>query len=275
MSRKLPQALRRTLFSNAPLLLLLRSYWYWKGYTNWRKEVAWNNQYSPPGSNSSNPLETFFENRKGGRGIWKWRHYFDMYDRHFARFRGREVHVLEIGIYSGGSLEMWRDYFGPCSRIYGVDIQPNCTEYETESISISIGDQADPNFWKRFKEKTPALDIVIDDGGHLAEQQIVSFDELFPFLRPGGVYVCEDVHGTFAGFAMYVQGLAQGLNECERMAHNLSDRERRTTCMTTSLQSAVASVHLYPFAAVIERTDAPVAELIAPAHGTEWQPFLK
>ena len=275
MSSKLLQPLRRTVRSNAPLLLLLRSYWYWKGFTNWRKEVAWNNQSSPPPSSLANPLRTFFENRKGGRGIWKWRHYFDMYDRHFARFRGSEVHVLEIGIYSGGSLDMWQDYFGPRSRIYGVDIQPKCREYETESVSISIGDQADRNFWKRFKADTPALDIVIDDGGHRADQQIVSFDELFPFLRPGGVYVCEDVHGTFAGFAMYVQGLAQGLNACDLMAHSPSNLERRTTCRTTSLQSAVASVHLYPFAAVVERTDAPVDELIAPAHGTQWQPFLK
>src|SRR4051812_44526614 len=62
----------------------------------------------PAGADASmpNPLRAFFDARREGPGIWKWTHYFDIYHRHFARFVGREVHVLEIGIYSGGSLEM-------------------------------------------------------------------------------------------------------------------------------------------------------------------------
>ena len=60
----------------------------------------------------SNDLQDFFDNHTDGNGIWKWHHYFEVYDRHFHKFRGQEVHVLEIGIFSGGSLEMWHDYFG-------------------------------------------------------------------------------------------------------------------------------------------------------------------
>jgi hypothetical protein len=86
-----------------------------------------------------NPLRSFFENRTEGHGIWKWTHYFDVYDRHFRAFRGRDVHVLEIGIYSGGSLDMWRDYFGPKSTIYGVDIEPDCRVYEKDGVKIYIG----------------------------------------------------------------------------------------------------------------------------------------
>ncbi len=71
----------------------------------------------------SNPLRAFFDSRKEGRGIWKWDHYFDVYHRHFGKFVGRDVNVLEIGVYSGGSLEMWKAYFGPRCRIYGVDIE--------------------------------------------------------------------------------------------------------------------------------------------------------
>src|SRR5262245_33435219 len=74
----------------------------------------------------TNPLREFFDGRKEGPGIWKWNHYFNIYDRHFRRFRGQEVHVLEIGVYSGGSLEMWREYFGASAIIYGVDIQSAC-----------------------------------------------------------------------------------------------------------------------------------------------------
>jgi hypothetical protein len=72
-----------------------------------------------------NPLQQFFERRKEGPGIFKWNHYFDIYQRHFEKFRGDAVHILEIGVYSGGSLEMWRDYFGPESRVYARRTVPH------------------------------------------------------------------------------------------------------------------------------------------------------
>src|SRR5262245_3116872 len=59
-----------------------------------------------------NPLQSYFDAHTEGRGIWKWTHYFDIYHRHLSKFIGREVHLLEIGVYSGGSLQMWRDYLG-------------------------------------------------------------------------------------------------------------------------------------------------------------------
>jgi hypothetical protein len=69
-----------------------------------------------------NPIRTYFDAHRQGPGIWKWDHYFDVYHRHFSKFRGRKVTVLEIGIYSGGSLLMWRDYFDADCTIYGVDL---------------------------------------------------------------------------------------------------------------------------------------------------------
>ena len=103
-----------------------------------------------------NDLQKFVEARREGRGIWKWRHYFDVYEKHFSRFRGQEVHVLEIGVYSGGSLEMWRDYFGPQARIHGVDIEPACRSYANDAVQIHIGDQTDRGFWQRFRTaRTP------------------------------------------------------------------------------------------------------------------------
>src|SRR5215467_12872779 len=125
----------------------------------------------------SNPLASYFLSHKEGPGIWKWMHYFDIYDRHFSKFVGREVHVLEIGIYSGGSLPMWREYFGEQSHIYGVDIEEACRAYEGERIKIMIDDQADRMFWAEFKKSVPVIDILIDDGGHLAEQQLVTLEE--------------------------------------------------------------------------------------------------
>ena len=86
---------------------------------------------------------------------------------------------------------MWKKYFGTKANIYGVDINAACRTYETDRIKVFIGDQKDRPFWRDVKQKIPALDIVIDDGGHGFDQQVVSLEELLPFLRPGGVYLCE------------------------------------------------------------------------------------
>lgn len=223
----------------------------------------------------SNDLQNFFDNQKDGNGIWKWSHYFDIYDRHFYKFRGKEVHVLEIGIFSGGSLEMWRDYFGARAHLYGIDIDPACRIYENDDVKIFIGDQSDRLFWRDVRLKVPVLDIVIDDGGHEFEQQVVSLEELLPFLRPGGVYLCEDVHGAFNRFACYVHGMGHKLNDSSLVQEFPDDNERRIVCGCTRFQSSIGSIHLYPFVTVIERNSSEITELRAPKHGTRWQPFLK
>ncbi len=163
----------------------------WREYAEWGSRVSWpSDTGAKEAVDLTNPLRMFFEAHKKGHGIWKWSHYFEIYHRHFSRFRGQEAHVLEIGIYSGGSLEMWKDYFGTACRIYGVDIEPACKAYEDNTVKVCIGNQADRSFWQRFKREAPNIDIVIDDGGHLPEQQIAAFEELLPHLRPGGVYLC-------------------------------------------------------------------------------------
>lgn len=227
----------------------------------------------PPAADPlANPLAAYFESHREGRGIWKWRHYFDLYHRHFSRFIGREVHVLEIGVYSGGSLDMWRHYFGPDCHIYGVDIQPACRTYEDQRTRIFIGDQADRAFWKSFREQVPVIDILIDDGGHLPHQQIITLEEMLPHLQPGGVYLCEDIHGIGNEFAARAHALADELNAFQRIRE--PDESRRLLAATNDSQRLIHSVHFYPFVCVIEKHATPVAQLEAPKHGTQWQPFL-
>jgi hypothetical protein len=144
----------------------------------------------------SNPLEQYFFNNPG-RLMDKWRHYLEVYHRHFASFRGRRPVVIEIGVYHGGSLQMWKHYFGAGARIVGVDVDPRCRELAEESIDIMIGDQADRAFHAEIRKRYPHVDIVIDDGGHTMEQQIVTFEELYPHVQPHGVYLCEDLHTSY------------------------------------------------------------------------------
>ncbi len=217
-----------------------------------------------------NPLRAYFDSHTEGPGILKWMHYFDVYHRHLSKFVGREVHVLEIGIFSGGSLGMWRDYFGPGCRVYGVDIQEECRAYESEDVRVFIGDQADRGFWRTVRDAVPRIDVVVDDGGHLPEQQIVTLEEILPHMRPGGVYICEDVHWLYHDFAYYTHGFAHKLNEF----HPTKLSEDRLVVTPTPVQRSVGSIHQYPFITVIERTDGPVEQFVSQRHGTEWQPFL-
>jgi cephalosporin hydroxylase len=144
----------------------------------------------------ANPLAEYFLKNQG-RLIHKWHHYFEIYHRHFERFRGRSPVVLEIGVSQGGSLQMWHDYFGKGTRIIGVDVEPRCRQFEDDATTILIGDQADPAFLAQIRERFPHIDILIDDGGHYMVEQIVTFGELYPHLQPRGVYLCEDVHTSY------------------------------------------------------------------------------
>ena len=145
----------------------------------------------------ANPLAEYFF-RNPGRLIHKWHHYFEIYHRHFAHFRGRAPVVMEIGVFHGGSLQMWREYFGAGARIVGVDVDPRCRAFEeAPSITVVTGDQADRGFLASLRERFPRIDILIDDGGHTMAQQTATFEELYPHLQPEGVYLCEDMHTSF------------------------------------------------------------------------------
>lgn len=149
-----------------------------------------------PSGVEANPLAAYFFGNRG-RLIHKWHHYFEIYHRHFAAFRGASPVVLEIGVSHGGSLQMWREYFGPGCRVVGVDVEPLCRRFEDETTTILIGDQADRAFLASIRERFPRIDIIIDDGGHRMTQQIATLEELYPHLQPRGVYLCEDVQTSF------------------------------------------------------------------------------
>ncbi len=142
-------------------------------------------------------LEKFFH---GGdhRICQKWESYFPAYERHFARFRGQsDLRMLEIGVSQGGSLDMWRHYFGHQAILVGIDVEPVCKRFEQGRTFIRIGSQEDAEFLRSVLAEFGPFDIVLDDGGHTMRQQIVSFETLFPSLDRRGVYLCEDCHTSY------------------------------------------------------------------------------
>lgn len=215
------------------------------------------------GINKKSDLETYFRTNNS-RLIHKWIHYFDIYERHFNKFRDTEVVILEIGVSHGGSLQMWKDYFGEKATIFGVDIDPRCKDFEEENIKICIGSQSNRSFLRALKKKIPKVDILIDDGGHTMEQQIVSYEELFCHVKENGIYVCEDLHTSYwlryggghkrrGTFIEYSKNFIDHLN-----AFHSEQKSLQVNAFTTS----VDSIHYYDSMIVIEKRkiEAPYDE---------------
>jgi hypothetical protein len=132
-----------------------------------------------------------------GNLIHKWDHYFEIYERYFEKYRGCEVNLLEIGVSQGGSIQMWKKYFGDKLKIYSVDINPECTKFKDLTTKLYIGSQEDPSFLKKLKDELPPMDIIIDDGGHTMKQQIMTFEYLYLKLKDNGIYLVEDTHTSY------------------------------------------------------------------------------
>lgn len=141
-------------------------------------------------------LHRYFLNN-GTKRLHKWVHYFEIYERHFERFRGKSPVMLEIGVFGGGSLLMWKEYFGPGAKIVGVDINPECKQHEADGIEIFIGSQDDPIILGAVLEKYPHIDIVLDDGSHVMEHMIASFEQLYYRISETGVDMVEDTHTCY------------------------------------------------------------------------------
>jgi hypothetical protein len=127
--------------------------------------------------------------------------YFQTYDELLSHYRGNEIVFLEVGVLEGGSLFMWRDFFGPKVRIIGVDLNPLAKKWETFGFEIFIGDQSKVEFWKSLHREIGDVDIILDDGGHTFKQQITTAMNALPMIKDGGLLIVEDTHTSYmAGY---------------------------------------------------------------------------
>lgn len=128
----------------------------------------------------------------------KWSTYFDVYETWFSRFRGQSPRILEIGMQHGGSALMWLEYFGPGTKVVGVDIDPRCSQHASDDITVVIGDQSNEEFWKEFwANNTEPFDIVIDDGSHYQSDMVKTYIVGQDYVKDGGIYLIEDTHTAY------------------------------------------------------------------------------
>jgi hypothetical protein len=210
-------------------------------------------------------LEEYFINNKQNL-INKWLHYFDIYEKYFSRYKGKEIVILEIGVYQGGSLKMWRNYFGERAKIFAIDINPLCKQFEDTNTNIFIGSQSDIEFLEKIKAEIPKIDILIDDGGHFMNQQITSFEILFDHMNEDAVYLCEDTHTSYwnnygggyrneKSFIEYSKTLIDQIHAWYSQTEDLQ---------ITSLTKSIHSISYFDSIVVIEKKkkEPPVSKII-------------
>jgi hypothetical protein len=128
----------------------------------------------------------------GGHKVYS---YFRAYEKVFAPYRGQEIKLLEVGVYQGASLRAWRNYLGPQAVIVGADIDERCKKSEdaADGIHVRIGDQSDAKFLEALVEEFGPFDVIVDDGSHRTDHQLVTFRKLFDGgLKSPGLFFIED-----------------------------------------------------------------------------------
>lgn len=141
--------------------------------------------------------------------------YLPYYWMHFRDIRMHVKKVCEIGLQNDFSIRMWEEFF-PNAEIYGIDIDPKCKKFEGDRRRVFIGDQGDKQFLNKFLDEVGGdLDVVIDDGSHIVQHQLDSFEVLFPAMSQHGIYAMEDTGGVVGDYERFT------VNSLQKLAENV------------------------------------------------------
>jgi hypothetical protein len=204
-------------------------------------------------SADAGPIERlFFAN--DGRVVHKWIHFLPVYDRYIAPYAGSAPVMLEIGVSQGGSIEMWRKVLGADATIFGIDINPDCIGLVDAPNQVRIGSQDDAAFLGGVLAETGPLDIVLDDGSHIGRHQIASFRAIWPQVKPGGLYMIEDLHTSY--WTGYEEGGMRKPGTGIEFVKSLIDDQHawyHDEPEQHVLKEEIGAIHIYDSIAVIEK----------------------
>jgi|SRR5271166_342676 len=189
-----------------------------------------------------------------GSPIHKVPHYFPAYERHFNRYINRPLIFLEIGCGQGGSLQMWKRYFGPYAQIIGIDKRPECATLQEDQVAIRIGEQQDQTFLSNVIDEFGTPDIVLDDGSHMMSHIMAAFRYLYPRTAPDGIYMVEDLCTAY--WEEYEGGLCRPgsfIELCKSLVDELNAEWTRGALPPTDFTRTTQSMHFYDSIAVFER----------------------
>lgn len=176
--------------------------------------------------------------------------YLRLYERFSRTDRESVRSVLEIGVQKGASIRMWQEYF-PNAQIYGLDISESALAVTGERISISLVDQSDADALEAFANQYGPFDLIVEDGSHIWSHQITSLRVLLKHVKPGGQYIVEDLHTSYAadfGSAGEETGVQYVLKCCEKIIGGT--RVNTTDPFLATLSERIDSVMAMRYAAV-------------------------
>lgn len=200
-----------------------------------------------------------------GEGVHKWHHYLPLYEQYLGRWRNQPLRFLEIGVSRGGSLEMWRKYFGPQAQIYGLDINPTCSRFDGQFGQVRIGSQDDPAFLDAIVDELEGVDVILDDGSHIMNHIRTSFLTLFPRLSLGGCYIIEDLHTSY--WKEYGGGFNESANFYNFVRELIDDMHiwyHQSGIKQSAVSGMVTGIHVHDSLVVIDKGQAqtPVHSLV-------------
>ena len=168
--------------------------------------------------------ETFRYFKKSDRLSLKWDSYFLVYDKIFRKYKNKKIKFVEIGVANGGSLFIWRKFFGKKAKIIGIDANPYSKKLSKYGFKIYTGDQSDPNFWKKFFKKEGKVDVVLDDGGHKNLQQISTVHYTLPYIKDSGMIVVEDMATSYLKKEFYNPSRFSFISFCNKIIEFINYR---------------------------------------------------
>jgi demethylmacrocin O-methyltransferase len=181
-----------------------------------------------------NVLALVFRTDKNSGHSYIQHYYTQHYSKHFKKFRLKKIKLFEIGVggyedpeYGGHSLRMWKKYF-PFGKIFSLDIYDK-SKLQENRIKIYRGSQVDKELLDKICAENGEFDIIIDDGSHINEHIIATFNYLFPKLKTGGIYVIEDIQTSYwddyGGDNKDFNNPGTAMNLCKSLTDCLNFRE--------------------------------------------------
>ena len=188
--------------------------------------------------------------------------YLHVYERYLGPLRGQPITLLELGVKTGASLRMWKEYF-PLGQIHGVDFDPGCAAHREDRISVHILSQDDDEGLTALARSTGGFDVVIDDCSHINILTLASHRILFPHLKPGGLYIIEDLGMSRVDYSQrsdqdtFMDGelainITRGVDPTQRR-EDLALRFEEMTRDMDSLVGDVRFLHFWPNIAIAQK----------------------
>jgi len=176
--------------------------------------------------------------------------YCNTYERYFSPLRYRPVQLLEVGVDKGSSIKMWLEYF-PNALVSGVDIMKSL-DFTDPRFEFRQGNQEDIQFWRAFNGSGRNWDIIIDDGGHVHQAIITTFEQMFPRLMTDGLYIVEDLHVAYD--PEYQRGGGVNVLDYFRNLIDTLNQRGARMCGNPKLdKSGIAFIHFFKSLVIIGR----------------------